>query len=712
MTYDQISALVANESNDIVYVADIKTYELLYINNAARRILGNPPDEKWLYQPCYQVIQNRDMPCPFCTNHLLTHDAFYTWEFYNPVLKKYFSLKDKLLEVDGRLSRLEIAIDITEKEQANQQLAQRLFTEETLLQCIKTLTDSISLDQGITRLLQIICRYYQADRAYIFELCKDGEYMSDTYEWCENGAAPQKGNLQRVPVQAAKEWISQYQEKGGCYIKSVRDTVNKDSAEYKLLMSQNIDCLLTAPLMIDSQVIGFLGVDNPRGNTDVMTFLQSVGHFIVDDINKRKLTEELTRLSYTDSLTGAGNRNKYIQTLNNYEKAPPGSLGVVYLDINGLKRINDTHGHQYGDYVIRHVGCVLQEIFKDGIYRTGGDEFVVLADGLSRSAFEGKVMLLREHSRKDDEFNVSIGVSWSEDHTDPSRQIIYTDELMYVDKQGYYRSQMGEKGSHRSGLSKELLQEIADGRFVVYLQPKIKMNSGKVCGAEALVRRLDDFGNLIPPVKFIPLYEMEGIVSHVDFFVLQTVCETLQKWKNLRLQPESIKIAVNLSRITLMEHNIVNKLVSICQEYGVAPDQIDIEVTESIGTIAAETLAQLMEDLSREGFSISLDDFGSQYSNLAILTEMDFNEVKLDKSLIDHIEQNGRSQIVTACTIDMCKKLNLMSAVAEGIETIGQRDLLAQLQCDVGQGYYFDKPMSIQSFTDKYLINTQSGQEE
>lgn len=164
-----------------------------------------------------------------------------------------------------------------------------------------------------------------------------------------------------------------------------------------------------------------------------------------------------------------------------------------------------------------------------------------------------------------------------------------------------------------------------------------------------------------------------------------------------------LEISVNLSRITLMEHHIIEELLDICSHYEIKPEQINIEVTESVGTMEKGELQELIMGLKKAGFSVSLDDFGSQYSNLAILTEMDFTEVKLDKSLIANLEENQKSRVVAEHAIQLCNDLELKNSVAEGIETEGQRKLLKDFDCRMGQGFFFDQPMPIEEFTNKYL---------
>lgn len=438
MTNNDISAMIVAESNDIIYIADPETYKLIYLNQAALKILGNPPREDWYLKPCYQILQNMEAPCPFCNNHKLTTDKYYIWDHYNQQLDRYFTIKDKLILIDGKAVRLELATDITNRELSNQKLRHKLEEVQTLVSCIQTLNEDTDTRKAINRLLQIIGSYHHAERAYIFEFTD--KFISNTYEWCKSGILPQIDNLQNLPIESVDRWMEQFQENGEFFITSLGKTVDKDSLEYEILEPQGIESLMAAPIWYKNKVVGFLGVDNPTVNTDSMTLLRSAASFIINDIGKRKLMEQLTRLSYTDSLTGTGNRHDYIRMLNTLEAAPPSSLGIIFLDINGLKATNDTYGHKCGDALIQHTANVLLQIFPHSVYRIGGDEFVVICTGISEKEFNDKVERITRSSKEDSKLNISMGISWQDTDINISRQVAYTDELMYANKRNYYHT--------------------------------------------------------------------------------------------------------------------------------------------------------------------------------------------------------------------------------------------------------------------------------
>ena len=181
----------------------------------------------------------------------------------------------------------------------------------------------------------------------------------------------------------------------------------------------------------------------------------------------------------------------------------------------------------------------------------------------------------------------------------------------------------------------------------------------------------------------------------MDLFVFQMVCADLQRWKSQGIETH---ISSNFSRVTLMASDIVTQIKQICWEYGVPAQNITIEVTENISKLEPQQLLKLMDQIVAEGFSVSLDDFGSKYSNLSILTTLEFSEIKFDKSLVDRLSSDVKSRIIMKNTMQICQELPMTRSLAEGIETVEQLDLLHQYHCDYGQGYYFAKPMSSDAF--------------
>ena len=574
----------------------------------------------------------------------------------------------------------------------------KMSVEDILIECVRILATEKNLSAAVQEFLGDIGTYYGAARAYIFEFDFCRQTFSNTYEWCAEGVHSEISGLQNLPMAYIQAWMEKFESDGDFYLSSLHQCYAKDSVEYEILSGQGIASLMAAPLVKNEEIVGFLGVDDPSENLTDRALLKVTAYFAIEQIEKRKMIKGLEKASYVDLLTGVYNRNQYIKTIEAYQNNTPQSMGVIFIDMNGMKKSNDTYGHEYGDWLLKQVAKILKKHVTEHIYRIGGDEFVVLCPNMSKSEFEEKEKALRNDFTIQDECNVSIGVIWRDGEYNLKHMISRSDELMYAEKQLYYKSLLSGKQYKRAGIVEDVLQEIEEQKFTVYYQPKVNLKTAEIVGAEALVRKIDQ-GKIVNPEKFIPYYEETGIIRHVDFFVLESVCQVLKQWNSEGLYP---KISVNFSRTTLMEPNVAATILEICRHYGVNPANIMVEITESISKMKDEELQALAVSFAEAGIHISLDDFGVKYSNLSLLTEMYFDEIKMDRSLIESLEDSRKSQIIVRNVVNMCKELGNMWLLAEGIENEEQRDRLIYYRCEFGQGFLFYRPMPYAEF-DKAL---------
>lgn len=702
--YGEISILITDTIDDAAYVSDTETHELYYVNNAILDMLGNPTEEVWRNTKCYKLLQGLDAPCDFCTNHLLNKETFYVWEYYNALIDKHLLVKDKLITFQNKDVRFEIATDITKQKNLERKLLNRLEEQKVLTECIETLNTYTSPEESVTKLLEIIATYHDAERGYIFDISKDGLLVSNTYEWCVEGVTPQIDFLQNLEASIVARWFARYEEVGEFYIDSINEEVDNESEEYRILAEQEIESLVTAPLYNkDMKLIGFIGVDNPKVHIKNTKVIKAVTKFISDFFDKNELLLKLSDLSYVDNLTKFKNRHSYNATMSRFESKPPKTLGIAYIDINGLKAINDMHGHKAGDKYIKSVADIIKPIFKGFIYRIGGDEFVILAENFTEKAFEEKINLLKENVVIDGKSRASIGFTWNKNGRNIEQQIEEADNLMYSAKQTLYAKENKNK-KYTMILSQNLDYEIRDGRYLVYLQPQIDLHTKKIASAEALVRKLDTNGNIQPPINFIPFYEQEGLISKIDFFVFEEVCKFYNSWTKDGFD-FNIQIVVNFSRLTFFEKGIAPKMEDICKKYGVPTTKLVIEVTEAVNNVDPEILKSVTEKFVEAGFLVSFDEFESEDNSLSIINTSTFDEIKLDKRLVDDLPNNTKSKIVTELAVKMCNKLSNITSLAEGIETIEQYNVLKEMKCSKGQGFYFDKPLPFDDFTEKYIAN-------
>ncbi len=446
MKFAELSQFLMDTIEDIVYVSDLATYEMYYLNGAGKAMFHFTEDSQWHGKKCYEVLQGKDAPCDFCTNHLLRRDSFCNWEYYNPKVKNHYHIQNRLITFGGVDARFEIAKNITKQKELEESLAARLAQQQLITDSVAILQSGKSPSQSVDEMLALVGEYYQAERGYVFDLVECDKYFSNTYEWCAPGVEPQIENLQRMAVEIGNRWFQKFRTEGGFYIDSITQDVAEDTEEYKILTEQGISSVVTCPLWSkNGELLGFMGVDNPtchQHNVETMTMMTA---FVVDYFEKNILIENLNQLSYYDNLTNLRNRNSYSIEISHLRHSAPCSLGTLYVDINALKMVNDVFGHRVGDSYILSVTRELHDIFGGEAYRIGGDELVVLARGMSQQAFDKKVKALRDRMVVGQRSKVSMGATWTADSREVHQQIDVADKAMYEEKKRYKETRSMER---------------------------------------------------------------------------------------------------------------------------------------------------------------------------------------------------------------------------------------------------------------------------
>ena len=578
-----------------------------------------------------------------------------------------------------------------------------MSVEKKLLDCIENLVMNDDFTAAVNSVLTTILEHYDADRTYIFEFQWRANLTRNTYEICREGITPQIENLQTVPIEVVARWIDSFedQEQNTIIFIGDVDALKDDPArrlEYDCLHPQGVKSLIAVPIFINGKLHGFLGIDNPRSHMDALTLLTQLTYIIANELQKRLLTEALTKKSYQDPLTGLNNRLAYDEMLEHL-RGKEFPVGVGFLDINGLKWINDMLSHDMGNKVIQKICTILNEhIEQQYIYRISGDEFVIIWPDVDYKVFMSAAKKL-EAALFAEKNIASFGFVWGTEE-DTGIAVRKAEKAMRTAKNKFYAAN-AELEDSRPGYLDALLQEFRDSTFIPYLQPLYSIQYNRVYGAEVLVRKIDPHGNIQTPVEFIDVMEREHMISMVDFTMLRQACELIQKWKPV--WPD-IVLNVNFSRNTLMEPDFLERIDQILSETGADPAQLIFEITESSQNIQLESLCSLLDEVKQRGISLAIDDLGTEAACLEMLYLPQISVAKIDKSLIDKAEHIDREQIVIRHLVDLCHDLN-MRCVAEGIETDSQIELLKKLGCDKLQGYKIGKPMLPEDFLRRFGDN-------
>ena len=437
---------------------------------------------------------------------------------------------------------------------------------------------------------------------------------------------------------------------------------------------------------------------------------------IFNDITERIQREERIKYqAYHDALTGLPNRALFHDRLSRaltHAHRNGEMVAVMMLDLDQFKRINDTLGHPVGDSLLQEVGKRLIKYLREGdtVSRLGGDEFAVILEDVQ--SIENVIKVAQKILRKmetpvhinahDLHISTSIGISlYPSDGQDVDTLLKYGDTAMYQAKQEgrnryrFYTPEMNDKALRRLAMENELRKALEREEFLVYYQPKLDLSSGKVIGAEALVRWQHPQLGFLSPVEFIPLAEETGLIKPIGDFVLRTACLQNKRWQDKGLN--KIDISVNLSAVQFQQKNLLQKVANFLAETGLDPSYLELEITESSAIQNPQVTVKTLKGFKKLGIQLSIDDFGTGYSSLGLLNQLPLDKLKIDKSFIRDITTDKDNQAIVLAIIAMSSNLGL-KLVAEGVETREQMLYLKDHQCDQIQGYLISPPIPPEDF--------------
>ena len=435
----------------------------------------------------------------------------------------------------------------------------------------------------------------------------------------------------------------------------------------------------------------------------------------------RKYKEELINkeIAYRDSVANISSMEKFrldvTPILKEEEKT---NYYVLAVDVDKFKVINDLYGYNQGDRVI----AFLAEVFKKGltdkdyITRSNADNFILFKYSTSIEAVEeylqkvfetvdARLLEVNSHyhltlkagiyhvESSDDNLSSTIDkANLAKGHIHQSHKSLYC----------VFEEHMRQQNIYAKHLENEMEEALLDGQFCIYLQPQVDFETNRVVSAEALVRWNHPRDGMIPPDQFLPVFEKNGFINRLDFYVWEESIKMIERWR--KEGKCMVPIAINLSRIDVQNDNLVTELRELMDKYSIESRWIKAELTESICIDSDELLLERMQELKQLGLKIAVDDFGSGYSSLHLLKEMPIDILKLDKSFLNvELNMDMRTEIVIRDIVNMGKHLELQ-IIAEGVETEEQSNFLKEIGCDIAQGYYYGRPMPIEEF-EKFLFH-------
>jgi diguanylate cyclase (GGDEF)-like protein/PAS domain S-box-containing protein len=448
-------------------------------------------------------------------------------------------------------------------------------------------------------------------------------------------------------------------------------------------------------------------------------------HFIVlsRDITERKEAENrIAHLAYVDSLTGLPNRHSFLERVDReIRRAQQGQckMAVLFMDLDGFKSVNDTMGHSAGDLILQWAANRLREGLRPSdllarrslggadveIARLGGDEFTALILDVERPEDALVVahrigQLMRRPFMLDGRavtLTTSVGIALYPDNgRDGATLLKHADTAMYHAKNSgrdnaqLYSASLTEQALQRMELDTNLRVAMDRGEFHLEYQPQIDVASGTVCSVEALIRWTHPSRGVVLPLEFIPLAEENGLIERIGRWVLHTACTDAARWSAAGYR---VSVGVNLSPVQFSDPGLLQLVVDVLAQTGLAPELLELEITESaLMENSAATIAML-HALRARGVRMALDDFGTGYSSLGYLTRMPISNLKVDRCFVGGLLDGGENDAIVRAVLAMAGSLG-MRVTAEGVETLAQAQALKAMACDTLQGYYFSYPIA------------------
>ncbi|MFQ6573788.1 putative bifunctional diguanylate cyclase/phosphodiesterase [Pseudomonas sp. UM16] len=418
---------------------------------------------------------------------------------------------------------------------------------------------------------------------------------------------------------------------------------------------------------------------------------------------------QLERLAHYDAITGLPNRvlfNQRLQAAINRDER----LAVLVLDIDGFKQVNDSLGHPMGDLLLQQATARFEQVLEglDSLCRLGGDEFAFVLMGAEQTCIERVQTLLHtlqlpfDLSGNAALVTGSIGLAWCPEHGESSDRLLrHADTAMYAAKESgrnawrLYHPDMTLRLQERLCLERNLRRALKNNEFELWYQPKIDLFSGRVEGAEALLRWRDPEYGLVSPAQFIPLAERTGLIIPLGEKVLELACAQLAAWRASDCLPGPL--AINVAALQIERSDYIASLTRSLKRYDLAPTLLEVEITESLLMESQQQACAVLAQLQALGVVTAVDDFGTGYSSLAYLKSLPIDHLKIDRAFINDLPADDDAVAITRAIIDLGHALGFR-ITAEGIETQAQYDFLRSAGCDQGQGFLMGRPMPAQVF--------------
>lgn len=550
-------------------------------------------------------------------------------------------------------------------------------------------------------------------RACLCFFSEDKSTLSCQQEWCNRGVESQKELHQNVPVEEAPEWIKLIITNEIVHFFNHSDNLGERADGGASNNCNNVN--ISIPIACKGDVRGFLAFDikteKDELNHEYEGLLEIIANILADAMLKIDVEKEINHRAYFDQLTKMPNRlllkDRLKQEIER-SKQTGKMIGIILLDIDSFKAVNDTMGHEGGEKILVQVSQKLMSSIKktDTVSRFEGDQFLIMLTNMSREKevlkVANRITSLFNYAfivnGQDFYISANLGISVYPTDGETADELIKNADIAMCKAKEKGKNQfvvcstvIKEEINFKNKLTINLYHALERDELVVNYQPQVNLQTGKIVAVEALLRwQHPEFG-MIPPKVMIPLAEQTGLINPIGEWVLRTACGQNKYWQDMGLP--HMRMAINISATQFRNPLIIIQMKKLLKETDLKPKYLELELTENIAINKSSYIVSVLNRLKKLGVYISIDDFGTEYSSLSRLKLLPIDQIKIDKQFIDGIAENEKDQAIVNTIIRLAKNLGL-NVIAEGAETEEQIRFLKENLCDTVQGFYYYKPMS------------------
>lgn len=573
----------------------------------------------------------------------------------------------------------------------------------------------INFDEKVAQLLKESGQFTSSDRVYLGRISEHGKKVLHTHKWVREELTVLMDETETDGI-TEQSWRMEQILKNEIVLIFNPDQLPVEAEEDRLGLKKNkIRAQILVPIQSNHGIIGLIGFDEIDGSKVLRgiepDWLRVLANILADAIAKVETEHDINYLAYYDPLTGIPNRVLFYRRLEQaieLARQTGKKLGVIFIDLDGFKEVNDTLGHDWGDQLLNRIGKRLTKCLGEGdlVGRFGGDEFLIMVPQISKqleletivekvmSIFHRPMLVAEQELYLSGSGGIAI---YPKDGEDVKSLIKNADLAMYAAKKSgkgrisYCSGEMKAAVQEKMMLTNRLHRALENQELFLHYQPQVSAKTHELVGFEALLRWKHPERGIISPELFIPLAEQSGLISVIGQWVLQTACAQNKTWQDQGYKP--VRMGVNLSVEQFRSSNL-ERMVHHCLEVtGLAPQYLDLEITEGIAMKTSQYVVCQLYALKKLGVTISIDDFGTAFSSMSRLKDLPVDRLKIDRQFIWGIGENPRDEAVISVMIHLARELGL-EVTAEGVETAAQLAFLKGEACDEIQGYYFSKPVS------------------